>query len=335
MVAVHPHSDLWLRLRPDEYQPHISKLEMDLPAFNQAITTANEARVAEYEGRIGADEDLPDLVTNANELRDYYTEVGAYNEGEPTPAQPPPPCGLAVPNQGDNPGPMRDCMPLLALKDTLRGTATLNWSMEHPIGRWDGVIVSGTPSRITKLELPNGSLSGSILTGLWNLFELTHLDLSRNSLTGETPHELGWLNNPESLKLSGNNLTGCIPVALESVATNDLSSLNLLYCQPPAPEDLAGTAGESSIALNWSAVSNISRYRVEYRLGGAGHWSSDSDTLTGISHTVSGLDCGNEYQFRVSAYGSGTHYAAEWSEPSLELTETTGKCSDTRAQDKP
>ena len=117
VVAVHPHSDLWLRLRPDEYQPHISKLEMDLPAFNQAITTANEARVAEYEGRI-ADEDLPDLVTNANELRDYYTEVGAYNEGEPTPAQPPPPCGLAVPNQGDNPGLMRDCMPLLALKDT-------------------------------------------------------------------------------------------------------------------------------------------------------------------------------------------------------------------------
>ena len=60
--------------------------------------------------------------------------------------------------------------------------------------------------------------------------------MSGNSLTGAIPHELGWLSNLESLKLSGNSLTGCIPVALESVDTNDLSSLNLPYCQPLTQE---------------------------------------------------------------------------------------------------
>ena len=107
IVVVHPERDLWRRLRPDDYQTHRAALEMTLPALTQAVTTAHQERVAEYDGRIGADEDLPDLVTNANELRDYYTEVGAYDEGAPPPSQPPPPCGLAVPDQPDCRQPQR------------------------------------------------------------------------------------------------------------------------------------------------------------------------------------------------------------------------------------
>ena len=120
VIAVHPHRDLWRRLRPDEYQTHRAALEMELPTLTQAVTTAHQARVTEYGGRIGAETNLPMLVTDANQLRQYYTEVGAYAPGAPPPAQPPPPCGLAVPNQSDNPGLMRDCMTLLAAKDTLR-----------------------------------------------------------------------------------------------------------------------------------------------------------------------------------------------------------------------
>ena len=58
------------------------------------------------------------------------------------------------------------------------------------------------------------------------LSALTTLDLSGNRLTGEIPAELGSL---EELRLSGNRLTGCIPIALEDVATNDLSLLGVLY----------------------------------------------------------------------------------------------------------
>ena len=62
----------------------------------------------------------------------------------------------------------------------------------------------------------------------------------------------------------------------------------------------------------------------------------DDDTLTVTSRTVDGLNCGTSYQFRVSAYGNGTTYAASWSEPSavaplyLEPSDgpmgTTGAC---------
>ena len=152
------------------------------------------------------------------------------------------------------------------------------------------------------------------------MFELTTLDLSSNSLTGSIPRELGLLFNLEELRLSGNSLTGCIPVALKDVATNDLSSLNLLYCAPPAPGNLsAGTVTPAGLLLSWDAVANASKYRVEYFLRWSSGWVIDTDTLTTTSHTVDELECDSAYQVRVSAYGSGTTYAAEWSEPSATL----------------
>ena len=38
------------------------------------------------------------------------------------------------------------------------------------------------------------------------------------------------------------------------------------------------------------------------------------DSLTGTSHTKSGLTCGRQHFFRVRAYGDATSYAAQWSE---------------------
>ena len=129
--------------------------------------------------------------------------------GEPNPITAP--CASAAPDQADNPGLMRDCINLLAVKDSLRGTATLNWGLDTAIADWDGVTTGGTPSRITKLLLPAKSLTGSIPAGLWTLSALTHLDLSGNALTGDIPANLRWLHNLQSLRLSGNSLTGCIP----------------------------------------------------------------------------------------------------------------------------
>ena len=69
------------------------------------------------------------------------------------PAQPPGPCatGAAVPDAANNPGLVADCAILLAVKDTLRGTAALNWSADtgdHDLGRGHR---GGTPPRVTEL----------------------------------------------------------------------------------------------------------------------------------------------------------------------------------------
>ena len=57
---------------------------------------------------------------------------------------------------------MADCVHLLAARDTLRGTATLNWSVETPIRQWDGVSTTGSPPRVTQLRLVSQDLDGTI-----------------------------------------------------------------------------------------------------------------------------------------------------------------------------
>ena len=247
MVAIHPYGR-WLT--PDEYR---SLGEMELPALTQAVTTAHQARVAANGGRIGEDDSLPMLVTDVNQLRQYFSDpkVGAYAPGAPTPEQPPPPCGLAVPNQADNPGLMRDCITLLAAKDTLRGTATLDWTTTSTISTWEGIGLNSTSTRVTVLDLGDEDLVGIIPPTLGDLSALETLDLSDNDLTGEIPEELGNLANLQTLRLSGNSFAGCIPPALESVSTNDLASLNIQYCQAPR------ALGRECIPVRWDILDRL------------------------------------------------------------------------------
>ena len=73
---------------------------------------------------------------------------------------------------------MSDCDSLLAARDTLAGTASLNWVADTPITQWDGVIVGGTPKRVRGLSLEDGGLTGEIpkeLGSLANLQELVPL----------------------------------------------------------------------------------------------------------------------------------------------------------------
>ena len=137
------------------------------------------------------------------------------------------PCeqGTAVPNPTDNPGLVSDCTILLAARDTLRGTATLNWSADTAMSAWTGITLSGTPQRVTGLSLTYARLNGSIPAGLGGLSKLENLQLANNTLTGSIPPELGSLAELDILYLFNNELTGAIPAALGNLA--DLRFLGL------------------------------------------------------------------------------------------------------------
>ena len=333
VIAVHPDRFWWEQR--DDYQIHLQAVEMELPAFRQAVSAAHQARLTAYGGRIGPAANMPMIQTDANRISELFTSLGEYDHPNGPPVYPPPACGQAVPTDPYDPGLMLDCQLLLVLKDGLRGTATLNWDSGTAIGSWDGVTTGGTPARVTKVELDDEDLTGSIPTELGSLSELTHLDLSDNSLTGDIPRKLVRLDNLEEVRLSGNSLTGCIPQGLKDVTTNDLSSLSLLYCPPAPAAPTAGTATETSQPLTWAAVAGAAKYRVEYRLAERNTpWLLDDESITTASRTVDGLLCHRiygyrerEYEFRLSAYGDGTTYAAAWSEPSAVLTATTAACS--------
>ena len=147
------------------------------------------------------------------------------------------PCeqGTAVSSPADNPRLVGDCAILLAAKDTLRGSDRLNWSADRAITSWEGITVSGTPGRVTRLVLDRNTspqlygrritLTGTIPAALGGLSKLQRLTLARHELTGTIPVELANLSELTSLQLYGNDLTGGIPPELGSLS--NLTNLSL------------------------------------------------------------------------------------------------------------
>ena len=147
-----------------------------------------------------------------------------------------------APNAGGNPGLVSDCIALLAAKDALRGTASLNWGADTAITDWTGIKVTGTPSRVTSLDLSMRGLDGSIPPGLGSLTGLDILSLDNNRLSGAIPPQLGSLTNLRFLYLYKNRLTGGIPAELGSLASLNtmwLFNNHLTGSIPAELEDLA------------------------------------------------------------------------------------------------
>ncbi|CAN1130448.1 Leucine-rich repeat protein 1 [Linum perenne] len=97
----------------------------------------------------------------------------------------------------------------------------------HVLNSWDPTLVDpctwfhvtcNDDNRVTRLNLEDNRLNGSIPTELGNLKNLVALDLFNNSLSGSIPSSLG--SNLQSLKflrLQNNKLSGEIPKSLADI----------------------------------------------------------------------------------------------------------------------
>ena len=163
----------------------------------------------------------------------------------------------------NNPGLVSDCEELLAARDILRGTATLNWSASTPITHWEGIGVTGTPRRVTSVFLANKELTGTIPSELGSLSNLEILSLFQNKLTGTIPAELGSLSKLTELGLFSNQLTGTIPSELGS-----LSNLEILYL---LQNELTGTIPAELGSLSNLRELSLSQQQADgYHSGGTG-----------------------------------------------------------------
>ena len=221
-----------------------------------------------------------------------------------------------------NTGLISDCEALLAARDTLAGTAALNWSADTPITDWNGVVLGGTHGRVTEIFLVLMGLNGRIPKELGDLSNLTELVLADNQLTGEIPPELGglsnlqqlWLNsneltgeippelgrlsNLEVLILGGNLLTGCVPEGLRDVPNNDFVRLGLPFCS----EHPCVSGGAVVDATNTGLISDCEALlAAQDTLAGTAalNWSADTPiadwtgvVLGGTHGRVTELDLG-------------------------------------------
>ena len=200
--------------------------EVNLPG---KIVDSNADSVSENDGMAEFSADLEDSRST------FFAVSVKDKEGEPTP---PPGCdnGIAVTNPADNRMLVEDCEVLLASVDVLAGAARLNWSAQIPLSQWDGVVIDGSPARITGLYLYSSDLTGEIPDELGSLGGLETLWLHDNRLSGELPASLGGLSKVEQLSLSQNRLSGGLPAALGGLTNLEFLSLsrNLLTGEIPA-----------------------------------------------------------------------------------------------------
>lgn len=88
----------------------------------------------------------------------------------------------------------------------------------------------GNLTNLESLHIGGTVISGELPASLGRLSRLKDLYLESNRLTGAIPRELCDLSNLDELYLAGNSWAGCIPSGLRNVTVNDLSKLDLPYC---------------------------------------------------------------------------------------------------------
>ena len=135
---------------------------------------------------------------------------------------------LGIPAVGSGQGSVAgDRAALEALYDATDGANWVsndNWKTDEPLDQWHGVTTD-SDGHVTRLELGDNKLSGTIPAQLGNLTSLEYLWFNNNELSGAIPSQLGNLTSLETLVLNKNRLNGMIPSQLGNLTSLEILAL--------------------------------------------------------------------------------------------------------------
>jgi 6-phosphogluconolactonase (cycloisomerase 2 family)/fibronectin type 3 domain-containing protein len=167
-----------------------------------------------------------------------------------------------------------------------------------------GLTLTSAPTELAATATGSGSASLS-----WKAAEgasgYTVYYSTSSSVSSSTTTKLGGLSgSPATVSgLSSGTCYYFVVTASNASGESSASSSAKALTYPAAPTGLvASPAGESSIALSWTASTGTASYTVYYSTSsGVSTSSAAISGLTGSSTTVSGLSVGAKYYFIVSA----------------------------------
>ncbi|GDX52571.1 hypothetical protein LBMAG27_16180 [Bacteroidota bacterium] len=152
--------------------------------------------------------------------------------------------------------------------------------------RFFSVIVNGIPAiattTITDTQCPgSGAIDIGMNTGaysfVWN--------------TGATTEDIAGLT------------AGIYVVTVTGNGCNAVDSITVAQALLPKPQNLlVNNLTSCSARLNWSAVLNMSYYKVRYRQTGTTAWSVPVNVGSNLFYDFTGLNSALNFQFQVSAY---------------------------------
>jgi parallel beta-helix repeat protein len=134
---------------------------------------------------------------------------GPVGEGPSSPAPPPTDCASQTEI------PRAECEALVALYTATNGSTwrnNANWENYRDVCSWAGISCAN--GHVTKVELANNHLTGTIPAALGDLSALTNLDFQGNNLSGSIPASLGNLSELVGVGMHNNRLNGSLPASL-------------------------------------------------------------------------------------------------------------------------
>ena len=257
--------------------------------------------------------------------------------------------GTYVAQPGINPGPVADCLTLVAVRNHFMSNpanAGLDW--DSP---WRGTTTRG--GRVVWLSLSGEQLSGTVPPQLGDLAYLEHLDLHENQLSGPIPAQLGNLSRLEVLDLHENQLSGPIPAQLANLSRlhrlllhenqlsgpippqlGDLTALEYLYLHQnqlsgPVPAQLANLANLEFLQLHGNQLSGSIPAGLTHLIGlspldpaGCSDWThvDDPDANPGLVE-----DCEALVAIRNHFMSNPANTGIDWSSPWRGTTTKGGR----------
>ncbi len=181
---------------------------------------------------------------------------------------------------------------------------------------WESGVVKIEIATVGSDTGPNDALNGLIVEFI-ELDGTLSLSLDPADATVDTGSESGTSAANDTLSWS---------VSSQPWEDGDLLMVRIREARPyaAAPASFrAVLSGRYGADLSWLPVSGASGYHVQRRETGEQSWETVDVSVTGRSHTVSGLACGVTHEFRVGTYGDGTTYDTRtglWSETATVAT---------------
>ena len=207
------------------------------------------------------------FIDTAGQPWDLTTDSGVVTVPEPTPPATTP---LA---------PADDRAALEALYDATNGanwSSNDNWKTDEPLGQWFG-IRTNSDGRVTRLDLSENQLSGTIPAEIGNLTSLTDLLLGRNQLSGMIPAEIGSLTRLTWLELHVNQLSGTIPAEIGNLTSLKHLLLGSNQLSSTIPAELGNLTSLISLDLEVNQLSGTIPAEIG-NLTHLAHLSVDIDT---------------------------------------------------------
>lgn len=153
--------------------------------------------------------------------------------------------------------PLAECEALVALYNSTNGTAWIDhtgWLQTITPCSWYGVSCE-LSTNVTRIDLNNNQLIGSIPNTFGNLTLLQYLDLGRNQLSGSIPPEIGNLTFLERFDLRANQLSGSIPIEIGGLGSLAYLSLAFNQLTGPIPAEIGNLTSLQTLYLGNNQLS--------------------------------------------------------------------------------